>query len=146
MSSSLQHGRSGVFSFLRHYVPSRLLRRLEDLSLPQEVHNTRAKTQFRRAVTRFRNSIYQPDMGEDGLLFARVRSTLADTLLCSSDSPPLRTLPFDNFSGHFLPAFLRRWITRIFWIGRSRIRHYSILTFRSTPHASCGNRTWLTIL
>ena len=73
MRPSLQHVNSGVFSFLR--------RRLEDLTLTQEVHNARTKTQFRRAVTRFRNSSYQPDMGEDGLLFARLRSALADTLL-----------------------------------------------------------------
>ena len=39
---------------------------------------------------RFFNSTYQPDMGEDGLLFARVRSALAGTLICSSDPPPLR--------------------------------------------------------
>ena len=38
-------------------------------------------------------------MGEDGILFARVRSVLADTLLCFSDSPPLRALPLDNLSG-----------------------------------------------
>ena len=45
-------------------------------------------------------------MGEDGLLFARVRSALADTLLCSSDSPPLRALPLDNLSGVlYLPIF-----------------------------------------
>ena len=40
-------------------------------------------------------------MGKDGLLFARVRSALADTLLCSSDSPPLQALPLDNLSGVF---------------------------------------------
>ena len=38
-------------------------------------------------------------MEEEGLLFAQVRSALADTLLCSSDSPPLRALPLDNLSG-----------------------------------------------
>ena len=75
------------------------LRRLEDWTLPQEVHNTRVKTQYQRAITRFRNSTYHPDMGEDGILFARVRSVLADTLLCFSDSPPLRALPLDNLSG-----------------------------------------------
>ena len=77
------------------------LRFLEDATLPQEVHNARAKIQFRRALTRFQNSTYQPDMGEDGLLFTRVRSTLADTLLCSSDSPPLQALTLDNLSGVF---------------------------------------------
>ena len=74
-------------------------RRLEDATLPQEVHNARANTQFQRAVTRFQNLTFQPDMGEDGFLFARVRSTLADTLLCSSDSPPLQLLPLDHLSG-----------------------------------------------
>ena len=98
------------------------LRRLEDATLFPEVHIARAKTQFRRAVTRFRNSTYQPDMGEDGLLFARVRSALADTLLCSSDSHPFRALPLDNLSGFFI-CFLRRRITKKSWTGRSRIRH-----------------------
>ena len=44
-------------------------------------------------------------MGENGLLFARVRSALADTLLCSSDSPTLRALPLDNLSGDFYLLF-----------------------------------------
>ena len=44
-------------------------------------------------------------MGEDGLLFARVRSALADTLLCSSDSPLLRALPLDNLTGVFYLLF-----------------------------------------
>ena len=57
-----------------YYIWIEQLRRLEDATFPQEVHNARAKTQFRRAVTRFQNSTCQPDVGEDGLLFARVRS------------------------------------------------------------------------
>ena len=54
---------------------------LKDSTLLPEVHMARAKTQFRRAVTRFRNITYQPDMGEDELLFARSGSPLADTLI-----------------------------------------------------------------
>ena len=74
------------------------LRRLEDATLPQEVCNARAKTQFRRAVMRFQNSTYQPDMGEYGLLFTRVRSELADILICFSDPPPLRASPLSTLS------------------------------------------------
>ena len=44
-------------------------------------------------------------MGEDGLLFARVRSALAVTLLCFSDSPPLRAMPLDNLSAVFYMLF-----------------------------------------
>ena len=96
--------------------------RLEDSILPQEVHNARAKTQFRRATTRFRNLIYQTDIGEDELLFARVRSALADTLPCSAIHLPCERCR-SIISQAFLPAFLRRWIKRKSWTGWSRIRH-----------------------
>ena len=36
-------------------------------------------------------------MGEYGLLFARVRSALADIFICSSDLPSLRELSLDYF-------------------------------------------------
>ena len=58
------------------------IRRMDDPSLTEETHIARAKTQFRRAITRFRGSVYQPDMNRDGDLFARVRSALEDIILC----------------------------------------------------------------
>ena len=121
------------------------LRRLEDATLPQEVCNARAKTQFRRAVMRFQNSTYQPDMGEYGLLFTRVRSELADILICFSDPPPLRASPLGTLSG-------------VFYLLSSTEDQEEILDrvdpdpslsnfrIRRTPHASCGYQTWLTIL
>ena len=44
-------------------------------------------------------------MGEDGLLFAQVRSSLVITLICSSDSPSLRALPLDHLSDVFYLLF-----------------------------------------
>ena len=63
------------------------LRRMEDSTPPQEVHTTRAQSNFRRSVTCFRGSTFQPDVGADGQLLARVRSALADSLLCNDDPP-----------------------------------------------------------
>ena len=74
-----------LVSITLHSIWIERLRRLVGSILSPIVHNARAKAQFRRAVTRFRNSTYQPEMGEDGLLSARVRSALADTIICSSD-------------------------------------------------------------
>ena len=38
-------------------------------------------------------------MGEDGQLFAQVRSTLADTLLCYDEPPLLHVRPIERFPG-----------------------------------------------
>ena len=38
-------------------------------------------------------------------MFARVRSALADTLICFDEPPPLRVLPLDNLSGVFYLLF-----------------------------------------
>ena len=73
--------------------------RIEDPSLSQDVHTARAKTIFRRSVRRFRGSTYQPDMGEDGQLFAQVRSALADTLLCYDEPPSLHIRPIERCPG-----------------------------------------------
>ena len=62
-------------------------------------------------------------MGEDGLLFARVRPMLADTLLCSSDSPSLRALPLDSLSGASYLLFFDGNLLEKDWTGRSRILH-----------------------
>ena len=90
----------GLWRFLvsttLHSIWIERLCRLKDSSLSGDVHSAIAKTQFRRAVTRFRNSTYQSDIWKDGILFARVQSALADTLICSSDSPALRASPLDN--------------------------------------------------
>ena len=75
------------------------LRRMEDSSLSQEVHTASAKTIFRRSVRRFRGSTYQPDMGDDGQLFAQVRSSLTDTLLCSDEPPSLHVRPIERCPG-----------------------------------------------
>ena len=88
-----------VVSTTLHAIWVERLRRMEDSSLSQEVHTASAKTIFRRSVRRFRGSTYQPDMGEDGQLFARVRSALADTLLCSDEPPSLHVRPIDRFPG-----------------------------------------------
>ena len=102
--------------------------------MPPEVHNTSVKTQFRRAVTRFRNLTYQPDMGKDKLLSARVRSMLADTHLCSSDSPPLRASPLDNLSGIFYLLFFDGGSRRNSGPGGAR---FVIVQFHIQTHAAC---------
>ena len=76
-----------VVSMTLHAIWAERLRRMKDSSISQEEHTARAKTSFRRSVRRFRGSTYQPDMGEDGRLFAQVRSALADTLLYYDDPP-----------------------------------------------------------
>ena len=84
-------------------------------------------------------------MEEEGLLFAQVRSALADTLLCSSDSPPLRALPLDNLSGVLYLLFFDEDQVEIL----DRVEQNPSLfnfTFRRTLHASDGYREWLTIL
>ena len=73
--------------------------RIEDPSLSQDVHTARAKTIFRRSVRRFRGSTYQPDMGENGQLFAQVPSALDDTLLCSDDPPSLQVWHIERCPG-----------------------------------------------
>ena len=56
--------------------------RMDDQSLTEETHIARAKTYFRLAITRFKGFEYQMEMNRDGDLFARVRSALADIILC----------------------------------------------------------------
>ena len=100
-----------VVSTTLHAIWVERLRRMDDSSLSQEVHTASAKTVFRRSVRRFRGSTYQPDMGEDGQLFARVRSALADTLICSDDPPSLHVRPIGRCPGV---------LYLLFFYGRSR--------------------------
>ena len=72
---------------------------MEQPSLSQDVHTAKATTIFRRSVRRLRGSTYQPDMGEDGQLFAQVRSALAITLLCSGEPPLLHVRPIERCPG-----------------------------------------------
>ena len=81
------------------------LRRINDPSLTEETHIARAKTQFRRAIIRFRGFVYQPDMNKDGDLFARVRSALADTLLCVEEPPATQVLPICRCPGMIFLLF-----------------------------------------
>ena len=94
-----------VVSTTLHAIWVERLRRMEDSSLSQEVHTASAKTSFRRSVRRFRRSTYQPEMGEDGQLFAQVRSALADTLLCYDVPPSLLVRPIDRCPGELYLLF-----------------------------------------
>ena len=58
------------------------LRRMEYVSLSQEVHTASSKTIFRLSNRRLRGSTYQFYMGEDSQMIAQVRSDLANILLC----------------------------------------------------------------
>ena len=71
------------------------LRRMQDLSLSQELHTTTtsATTISRRSVRKFSGSTYPTDMGEDGQLFAQVRWALTDILICYDDPPSLQVRP-----------------------------------------------------
>ena len=82
-----------------HAIWSKRLHRMEDPALPEVAHIVRAKTKFRRAITRFRGSTYQPDMQTDGHLFARVRCALADSLLCADEPPAKHKLPIASCLG-----------------------------------------------
>ena len=44
-------------------------------------------------------------MGEYGFVFARVRSALADTLICSCDPLPIRASSLETLSGVFYLLF-----------------------------------------
>ena len=70
-----------VVSTTLHAIRVERLRHMEDSSLSQEVHTASTMNIFRRSVRMFLGSSYKPDMGEDGQLFAQVRSALADTLI-----------------------------------------------------------------
>ena len=69
-----------VVSTTLHAIWVERLRRMDDASLSQQVHTASATTILCRSVRMFRVSTYQPDMGEDGQLFAQVRSALANSL------------------------------------------------------------------
>ena len=57
----------GVPSLQLRFMPYWIeLRRMEDSTLPTEAHIARARTHLRRALTRFRNSTYQPGDEEEG--------------------------------------------------------------------------------
>ena len=88
-----------VVSTTLHAIWVERLRRMDDSSLPQEVHTARFHTLFRRAVSRFRGSTYHPDKGGAEQLFAQVRSALADKLLSSGDPPALQRLPLARCPG-----------------------------------------------
>ena len=81
------------------------LRRMDDPSLTEETHMARAKTQFRREITRFRGSVYQPDMNRDGDLFERVRSALADIIPCVEEPPAMQVLPIRRCPGMIFLLF-----------------------------------------
>ena len=65
---------------------------MEDSTLPNDAHIARARTHLRRALTRFRNTTYQPVDEEEGRHLARVRSALADTLLFYDEPNQLHPL------------------------------------------------------
>ena len=89
-----------VVSTTLHAIYVECLYRIEDPSLSQDVHTARDKTSFRRSVRRFRGSTPpQPDMEEDGQLFAQVRSALADTLLCYDYPPSLQMRHIERCPG-----------------------------------------------
>ncbi|GAB9477600.1 reverse transcriptase, partial [Globisporangium polare] len=73
-----------------HAIWTERLRRMEDPTLSETTHRALAQTGFRRALTRFRGSTYQPGEGEDDQALARVRSALADALLQHTDPPQLQ--------------------------------------------------------
>uniref|UniRef100_M4B758 RNase H type-1 domain-containing protein n=1 Tax=Hyaloperonospora arabidopsidis (strain Emoy2) TaxID=559515 RepID=M4B758_HYAAE len=68
------------------------LNRIQDPTLPEEAHIARATSHLRRALTRFRSSVYQPEDGEDGHILAQVWSALANTLLLHDEPFPLRPI------------------------------------------------------
>ena len=118
-SADLSESQASVFPVSRELWPFAMsttlhsiwverLRRMDESSLTQEVRTPRARTIFLQVVMRFRGSLYEPDMVEDGQLFSQVRSALADTLLCSDDSPALYILPIDRNPGVLYLLFFDR--------------------------------------
>ena len=81
-----------VVSSSLHAIWIERLNRMRDPTLPEEMHISRATSHLRRALTRFRSSVYQPEGGDDGQILAQVRSALADTLLLHDEPFPLRSI------------------------------------------------------
>ena len=88
-----------VVSTTLHAIWVERLGRMEYPSISRDNHTARAKPIFRWSARRLRGSTYQPDMGEDGQLFAQVRSAMADTLLLSDEPLLLRVRPLERCPG-----------------------------------------------
>ena len=81
-----------VISSSLHAIWIERLNRMQDSTLSEEAHIARATSHLRRALTRFRSSVYQREGGEDSQILAQMRSALADTLLLHDEPVPLRPI------------------------------------------------------
>ena len=130
-----------VISSSLHAIWVEHLNRMRDPTLPGEAHISRATSHLRRALTRFRSSVYQSRGGENGQILAQVRSALSDTLLLHDEPVPLRPTRLVDQPG--VPYLISSTGDLEEILGRAGLApSLSRFTYLLTQRPSCGWPAW----